>query len=222
MADVSIWATSPLGVAVRHVFCGVFFPPPCYLALWDSKTPQRPADERVFWCLETSPPSWLRPQDESLSLTLASLFVYFVLPPFEENGLPLWVPGVLCQCSDVVLWKLLSIQMIFWWICWGESGLLILILCHLRTTSVFVFLTVFFLQLISSLIALWSEKMLDTISIFLNSLRFDLWPTMWSILENVHVNLRRSCILLHLDGMSWRHQWDPTHLMYHLRLVFPY
>ena len=34
-----------------------------------------------------------------------------------------------------------------------------------------------------------------------------------------HVHLRRRCIL-HLDAMSWRHQWDPSHLMYHLRLVF--
>ena len=39
--------------------------------------------------------------------------LYFILPPFEENGLPFWVPGVLCQHSEVVLWKLLSIQMIF-------------------------------------------------------------------------------------------------------------
>ena len=51
-------------------------------------------------------------QDRSQSLTL----LYFVLPPFEENGLPFWVSGVLHQCSEVVLWKLLSIQMIFWWI----------------------------------------------------------------------------------------------------------
>ena len=43
------------------------------------------------------------------------------------------VPGVLCQRSEVVLWNLLSIQMIFWWICGGESGLPILFLCHLRT-----------------------------------------------------------------------------------------
>ena len=35
----------------------------------------------------------------------------------------------------------------------------------------------------------------------------------------VHVHLRRRCFLLHLDGMSWRYQWDPSHLMYHLRLV---
>ena len=37
----------------------------------------------------------------------------FILPPFEEIGLPFWVPGVLCQHSEVVLWKLLNIQMIF-------------------------------------------------------------------------------------------------------------
>ena len=45
------------------------------------------------------------------------------------------MPGVLCQCSEVVLWKLLSIQVIFWWICGGESGLPVLFLCHLGTTS---------------------------------------------------------------------------------------
>ena len=33
------------------------------------------------------------------------------------------------------------------------------------------------------------------------------------------MHLRRKCILLHLDGMSWRYQWDPFHLMYHLRIV---
>ena len=55
----------------------------------------------------------------------------------------------------------------------------------LLNLHVFVFLVVFFLYLISSLTALWSDKMLDTISIFLNLLRFDLWPKMWSLLDNV-------------------------------------
>ena len=32
---------------------------------------------------------------------------------FEENGLPFWVPGVLHQCSEVVLWNFLSVQMVF-------------------------------------------------------------------------------------------------------------
>ena len=31
--------------------------------------------------------------------------------PFEDNGLPFWVPDVLCQHSEVVLWNLVSIQM---------------------------------------------------------------------------------------------------------------
>ena len=54
-------------------------------------------------------------QDGSPSLTLSSLFflLYFVLPPFEDNGLLFWVPDVLCKHSEVVLWSLLSIQMFF-------------------------------------------------------------------------------------------------------------
>ena len=36
-----------------------------------------------------------------------------LLSPFEENRLPFWVPGVLCQSSEVVLWNLLSVQLIF-------------------------------------------------------------------------------------------------------------
>ena len=83
------------------------------------KLPHRPAGEGVSWCLETS--SRLSPQDGSPSLTLSSFCLkYFVLPPFEENGLPFWVPGVLHQRSEVVLWYLLSNQMNFWWICGGE------------------------------------------------------------------------------------------------------
>ena len=36
------------------------------------------------------------------------------------------LPGVLHQCSEIVLWKLFSIQMIFWWICGWEIGLSVL------------------------------------------------------------------------------------------------
>ena len=60
---------------------------------------------------------------------------YFVLPPFEETGLPFWVPGILHQRWEVVLWKLLHIQMMFWCICRGESNLPILFLRHLEATS---------------------------------------------------------------------------------------
>ena len=33
--------------------------------------------------------------------------------PFKDIGLPFWVPDVLCQHSEVVLWNLLSVQMFF-------------------------------------------------------------------------------------------------------------
>ena len=56
-------------------------------------------------------PSW----DGSPSLPVLSPFylLYFVLSPFEDNGLPFWVPNVLCQHSEVALWNLLSVQMFF-------------------------------------------------------------------------------------------------------------
>ena len=60
--------------------CLFFFFTPGYVALWDSKTPHRPAGERVSCCLETSP-SRLPPQDLSLSLTLLSLFLSFIFCP---------------------------------------------------------------------------------------------------------------------------------------------
>ena len=44
---------------------------------------------------------------------LSFYLLHFVLPPFEENGLPFWVPDVLCQHSEVVLWNLLSAQLSF-------------------------------------------------------------------------------------------------------------
>ena len=33
--------------------------------------------------------------------------------PFKDNGLPFWVPDVLCQHSEVVLWNVLGVQMFF-------------------------------------------------------------------------------------------------------------
>ena len=83
VADASIWATSLLGVAVRHIISGfyLFIFPPGYVALWDSKTPHRPAGERISWCLETSPLLRLPSQDGSSSLTLLSLFSSFIFCP---------------------------------------------------------------------------------------------------------------------------------------------
>ena len=56
-------------------------------------------------------PSW----DGSLSLPsfVSFYLLYFVLPPFKDNGLPFWVPNILFQHSEVVLWNLLNVQMFF-------------------------------------------------------------------------------------------------------------
>ena len=59
--DASVWVTSPLGVVIRYVICGLFFF--FFLSLLVTlpseipKTPHRPAGERVSWCLETALPS---------------------------------------------------------------------------------------------------------------------------------------------------------------------
>ena len=74
-------------------------------------------------------------RDGSPSLPLLSLFLSFIFFPtsFWRQWAAFWVPDVLCQHSEVVLWNLLSVQMFFWWICWGESGLPALFHCHLKT-----------------------------------------------------------------------------------------
>ena len=86
-----------------------------------SEIPKLPTDPPVIgfpgvWKLllfyDSLPRTGLHPYLFCLSFYL----LYFVLPPFEDNGLPLWVPGGLRQHSEVVLWYLLSVQMMFWWI----------------------------------------------------------------------------------------------------------
>ena len=37
-----------------------------------------------------------------------------------------------------------------------------------------------------------------------------------------HEHMRRKCILLFLDGMSYKYQLSPSCLMHRLKLVFPY
>ena len=135
LVAMSIWATSPLGVVIRCIFClFFFFFFPSWLALWDSRTQHRPAGERASWCLETSPLSWLPPCSWVSTLTLLSLFLSYILSSsFQREWAAFWVPGVLRQCSEVVFWNFLSVQMVFWWICGRERVLPVLFLRHLRT-----------------------------------------------------------------------------------------
>ena len=70
------------------------------------------------------------------------------------------------------------------------------------------------LGLVSGFSPLWSEKMLDMISFFLNLLWFVLCPVMCSTFENVHVHLKRMCILLLWDERLSIYQLSPFHLGY--------
>ena len=79
--------------------------------------------------------SFLRLPSPDYLFCLSFYLLYFFLHPFKDNGLLFWVPDVLCQHSEIVLWNLLSVQMFFQWICGRESGLPILFLRHLRTAS---------------------------------------------------------------------------------------
>ena len=117
-----------------------------------------PACERVSYRMETSP-SRLPPQDGPWSLSWNPLSPFsslsFALPHSEKTGLPFWASGVLCQCSEVILWELLHIQMIFWCVCWGESGLPILFIHCLGITSLYCLLRTSFIHFIFSHIKLW-------------------------------------------------------------------
>ena len=89
---------------------------------------------------------------------------------------------------------LLIYSMISPLICWLFKSMLFNF--HTFVISFFVF----FLSLISSLIPLWPEKILCTISIFQNILRFVLWPNLWPIWRMLYVHLVRVCILMLLNA----------------------
>ena len=85
-----------------------------------------------FSSFTTSSPGWV-----SIPNSFVIICVFYILSYLlsKRMGCLSGCLGALHQHSEVVLWKLISIQMIFWWICRGESGLHVLFLCHLGTTS---------------------------------------------------------------------------------------
>ena len=108
-----------------------------YVALWGSKAWHRLASESVSWCLETS--LFLKTPflgRISIPTSFVSLFIFYIF-----SYLLLKTMGCFsgCPMSSASIQKLFCgiycVQMFFWWICWGESGLPVLFLCHLRTAS---------------------------------------------------------------------------------------
>ena len=99
VADAGVWGTFLLGVAFRPVFCGF------YLFFLPVRLPSRirklPPDPPVrgfpgVWKLpsinDSLPGTGLLPQLYCLSFYL----LYFVLPPFEDDGLLFWAPDAFC------------------------------------------------------------------------------------------------------------------------------
>ena len=130
------WACNLLVLIISLFF------PSCYVALCVSKARHRLSRESVSWCLETSLkipfPGWASLPGMALPphlLCLLFCLLYSFLPDFEDNGLLFWLPDVFCQPTEVVLWSLLGVEMFFWGICEGESGLPVLFLCHLYLES---------------------------------------------------------------------------------------
>ena len=114
VVDVSVWAASLLGVAIRHVICGfklfiyLFIFPPGYVVLWDSKTCHRPASESVswFWKLlffKTPFLVWI-----SVLTSFVSLFISYILSYILSKTM-----GCLSGC----LMSSASIQKLFFRIC---------------------------------------------------------------------------------------------------------
>ena len=85
-----------------------------------------------FSSFTTSSPGWVSIPN-SMSLFLSFIFCPTSFQREWSAFLSSWCP--LLVFRRFFLWKLLHIQIIFWWICRGESGLHVLFLCHLGTTS---------------------------------------------------------------------------------------
>ena len=89
----------------------LFIFPPSYVALCGSKVRHRLSSESVSWCLETSLFLRLPSRDGApIPTSSVSLFVFYIFSYLlSKIGLLFWVPDVLCQHSEVVLWNLLSV-----------------------------------------------------------------------------------------------------------------
>ena len=120
------WACKLWGLIIYLFFLSVMLPSVVPRLATDSAMRVFPGVWKVLF-FKTHFPR----QSSVLLFCLSFYLLYFFLSPFKDNGLFFWVPDVFCRHPEVVLWNLLSVQMFFWWICWGKSGLPILFLPHL-------------------------------------------------------------------------------------------
>ena len=114
MVDAGVWTASPRVRNLWVLIIYLFFLPvmlPSEVPRLATNSPVRvfPGVWKPLFFKDSLP--WT---DLHLHLFCLSFYhLYFFLPPFEDNGLLFWVPDVLCQHSEVVLWNLLSVQIFF-------------------------------------------------------------------------------------------------------------
>ena len=167
-ADVSMWVSSWLKIAIIHNVSGEF-PPFCLIVLllmflsfpWPYLWRDLLLCRSFSYFRDPSPgqgSTFWNPLSPFLSIS-------FALPYSREFDLPLWTSGFLCQFPKIVLWELFHIQMIFWCFCQGEGGLPILFLCHLEATTVGENLK----ELVGSYTAHWNIKCISSLRNSLSS-----------------------------------------------------
>ena len=111
----------------------LFLPQLCCLLRFQS-SPLTHLWEGFLLCVNFSSFTTSSPGQVSIPKSFASVFIFYILfYLLSKRSGCLWMPGVLHQCSELVLWKLFHIQMIFWLICMGESSLPFLFLHYLGT-----------------------------------------------------------------------------------------
>ena len=108
------------------------------------------------------------------------------------------------------------------WFLWFFSVIYWLLSSILFSLHVFVGFCIFSLQLISCLKALWSEKMLDMILIFLHLLTQTLYTRIWSILEHIPSAHENNVYSVPFGWNIFYNSTKSIWLMCHLKQVFPY
>ena len=109
------WARNLLVLIIYLFFLPVMLPSVLPKLATDSAARMFPGVWKPLFLRVSSRDGIPFPGRSSLLTSFVSFFVllYFFLPVFEANDLLCWVPDVLCQHSEVVLWNLLSVEMFF-------------------------------------------------------------------------------------------------------------
>ena len=108
------WACNLLVLIIYLFFLPVLLPSVLPKLATDSAVRMFPGVWKPLFLRVSSQDGIPFPGRSSLPTSFVSFFIlYFFLPVFEANDLLCWVPDVLCQHSEVVLWNLLSVEMFF-------------------------------------------------------------------------------------------------------------